>query len=47
MLRKDKPSVAEQLAVSAGPEKANGPAARVGMEYPTAYEPGGQPNQPR
>ena len=45
--RRDKPSVAEQLAVSAGPEKSNGPAPRVGMEYPTAYEPGGQSNQPR
>ena len=47
VLRKDKPSVAEQLAVSAGHEKANGPAPRVGMEYPTAYEPGGQSNQQR
>ncbi len=48
VLRRDK-SVAEQLAVSAGPEKANGPATtpHVGMTYPTAYEPGSSSNQQR
>ena len=46
--RRDKLSVAEQLAVSAGPQPSNGPTApHVGMAYPTAYEPGSQPNQPR
>src|SRR5918994_2174979 len=43
-LRGDKPPVAEQLALSTSPQRADGAPPRAGMEYPTAYEPQGQPS---
>ena len=46
-VRGDKPSVAEQLALSTSPQQAAGTPARTGMDYPTAYEPQGQPNSQR
>ena len=46
-LRGDKPPVAEQLALSTSPHPADGTPPRVGMDYPTAYEPQGQPNPQR
>jgi regulator of protease activity HflC (stomatin/prohibitin superfamily) len=57
LTRGDKPPVAEQLAVSAGPNgSGTEPAPQrypaqseytAGPDYATAYEPGGQPNPPR
>src|SRR5918994_4750870 len=46
-IRGDKPSVAEQLALSTSPQEAAGTPARTGMDYPTAYEPQGRPNSQR
>jgi regulator of protease activity HflC (stomatin/prohibitin superfamily) len=57
LTRGDKPPVAEQLAVSAGPNGSGTESApqrypaqseyTAGPDYATAYEPGGQPNPPR
>jgi regulator of protease activity HflC (stomatin/prohibitin superfamily) len=46
-MRGDKPPVAEQLALSTSPQPVDGTPPRVGMDYPTAYEPQEQPNPQR
>ena len=45
--RGDRPPVAEQLALSTSPQQRTARRRRVGMDYPTAYEPQGQPNSQR